>query len=317
MIPKKVLGLLLRLSLVVLCLLYAFWKVDLGRLGIVFGNFNPVFLVAAQVYLLGVLSLPALRINFLSQKKAGFLHSFKTVMLGLGMNNILPARLGELAKGVYLKREVGIPISRGLNIVFWERFSDLHSIFLLATIHAAFFIRDVRIALTLLGPMAGIWCLLILNKRWPDASIRFLKVIKPKFLTSFITEFLKQVQTHFHLRFLLSLFVYALFVWVFFVSVPYLVLWGIAGLDLDFGQILTVVLISSLGMALPSSPGAIGVYEASIVAPLTHFGIDKEEALAAAIVLHMIQYIPSTLGALLIMMRTGLGIKSFRLREAA
>ena len=68
-------------------------------------------------------------------------------------------------------------------------------------------------------------------------------------------------------------------------------------------------------MSIPSSPGAIGVYEASIMAPLIHFGVDKEQALASAIVLHMIQYIPTTIVALLIMLKTGLGTRSFRLQE--
>ena len=296
---------LLRIVLVVACLFYAFWKVDLSRLGLVFSEFNLGLVISAQAYMLAILALPALRINFLSRKQAGLSHSFKTVMLGLGINNILPARLGELAKGIYLRKEVGIPLSRGLNIVFWERFSDLNAVLLLALINAVFFVQESLVTLTLLGSVAGMWCLLILHKKWPERTNKLLGMIPLKSMTTFVSQFLSQVREHFQPRFLLSLSFYTVSVWIFFVSMPYLVLWGIADMDLSFGQILTVVVVSSLGMALPSSPGAIGVYEASIVAPLTHFGINKEEALAAAIVLHMIQYIPTTLGALFIMAKTG------------
>lgn len=312
---KKPLGFALRLCIVSAALSYALWRIDLGRMMLVMGKFDLKLILGGQLYMFLLLVLPALRMRFLTGKKAGFFHSYKAVFLGLGINNILPARLGEVAKGIYLKKEVGIPLSRGLNIIFWERFSDLNAVLLLVLVNAAFFIQELVVTIAFLGPVAGLWCLLIVHKKWPHAVGKLLQFMTFRFINSFLTQFFKQVEDHFEPRFLGGLLVYALCVWALFTTLPYYVLWEIAGLNLSFGQILTVIVISCIGMSIPSSPGAIGVYEASVMAPLIHFGVGKEQALASAIVLHMIQYIPTTMVALLIMLKTGLGIKSFRLRE--
>ena len=312
---KKPLGFALRLCIVIAALSYALWKIDLGRLGLVMGKFDLNLILGGQLYIFLLLVLPALRMRFLTGKKAGFFHSYKTVFLGLGINNILPARLGEVAKGIYLKKEVGIPLSQGLNIIFWERFSDLNAVLILVLVNAAFFIQEPVVTVAFLSPVAGLWFLLIAHKKWPHAVSRLLQFMRLRFMNSFLTQFFKQIEDHVEPRFLGGLLVYAVCVWALFTTLPYYVLWEIAELNLSFGQILTVTVFSCVGMSIPSSPGAIGVYEASIMAPLIHFGVDKEQALASAIVLHMIQYIPTTIVALLIMLKTGLGTRSFRLQE--
>ena len=49
--------------------------------------------------------------------------------------------------------------------------------------------------------------------------------------------------------------------------------------------------VSALGVAAPSSPGALGVMELSIVGSLSVFGLDPSTALAFAFTLHIIQYL--------------------------
>jgi len=43
-------------------------------------------------------------------------------------------------------------------------------------------------------------------------------------------------------------------------------------------------------MSAPSSPGALGVYEAAVVGALQLFGVDASVALAMAITTHLLQY---------------------------
>jgi hypothetical protein len=49
--------------------------------------------------------------------------------------------------------------------------------------------------------------------------------------------------------------------------------------------------VSALGVAAPSSPGAVGILELSIVGSLAVFGLDPSAALAYAFTLHIIQYL--------------------------
>ena len=56
-------------------------------------------------------------------------------------------------------------------------------------------------------------------------------------------------------------------------------------------------------MAVPSSPGALGVFEAVVVLSLGWFAVGKEAALAAALLMHAGQYVPTTLAAVMILAR--------------
>jgi len=95
-------------------------------------------------------------------------------------------------------------------------------------------------------------------------------------------------------------------VWVLYALQALLVLYWVAHLPLSLGQALLVFTVSALGMALPSSPGSLGVHEAAVVAALGWLSVPKAEALMAALVTHAVQYIPTTLAAVLILTRTHL-----------
>jgi uncharacterized membrane protein YbhN (UPF0104 family) len=49
--------------------------------------------------------------------------------------------------------------------------------------------------------------------------------------------------------------------------------------------------VAALGIAAPSSPGALGLLELSIVGALSLFGLDPSTALALAITVHIVQYL--------------------------
>jgi hypothetical protein len=309
---KKFFFRMLRVFLVVACFAYSLWEVDITRLRAVFNNCSFGLLIVAQLYVLVAILPSAFRIRFLSQKRASLIESIEAVFLGLGVNNMLPIKLGEVAKAIFLQKKVRIPLGEGLNIVFWERFSDLNALLILVGISVAFFMKKSPLFLVLFGIVAGIWCFLLIHKQGLKIIEKVLRVMNLGRMERLINEFLLHIKDRLQPRFLLILAVHTIVVWIFLVSVPYVIIWNVSGLNLSFGQILMVVIISSLGMAVPSLPGAIGVYEASIVVSLTYLGVAKEEALATAVILHLMQYIPTTIGALLIMIKTKLVVKSFR-----
>jgi uncharacterized membrane protein YbhN (UPF0104 family) len=60
--------------------------------------------------------------------------------------------------------------------------------------------------------------------------------------------------------------------------------------ELPLSAAYAVLIITALGVALPTAPGFIGNYHFSCVLGLTLFGIPKTDALTFAIVLHFIQF---------------------------
>jgi uncharacterized protein (TIRG00374 family) len=79
--------------------------------------------------------------------------------------------------------------------------------------------------------------------------------------------------------------------------------WGVAGLaalvlfpafDLDAGTLAPWLLLvaNSFALVVPSSPGTVGVYEASVQASLVAFGVAKATAVSLALVLHAVNFFP-------------------------
>src|SRR5262249_34797077 len=79
--------------------------------------------------------------------------------------------------------------------------------------------------------------------------------------------------------------------------------WGMAGLaglalfpafGLNAGTLAPWLLLvaNSFAMVVPSSPGTVGVYEASVQASLVAFGMTASSALSFALVLHAVNFFP-------------------------
>jgi uncharacterized membrane protein YbhN (UPF0104 family) len=85
---------------------------------------------------------------------------------------------------------------------------------------------------------------------------------------------------------------YVVAVRAFFPQAP--ILWGAFTLG-----------IAAMGVAAPSSPGSLGVYEASVVFAFSLFGQDASAALALAFTLHLIQIVVTGLLGAIALARDG------------
>jgi uncharacterized membrane protein YbhN (UPF0104 family) len=72
-----------------------------------------------------------------------------------------------------------------------------------------------------------------------------------------------------------------------------------------FWWVAFVLGVTALGGALPSSSGAVGVLEAAIVAALVVLKVDQSTALAYGIVLHLIQFVITSVLGLIGLSREG------------
>ena len=82
-----------------------------------------------------------------------------------------------------------------------------------------------------------------------------------------------------------------------------------ASLPISIAAGLAVFAVASLGMAVPAAPGGIGVFEAAMVAALGWFGVDRHEALACALVTHMLQFVPTTIAGVAVLAKSGLRMR--------
>lgn len=311
MILKKTLSLVLRTALVGGCLVYAFWGIDFKQLWYAFAKFDALAIVVTTLLSFVGYGAMAVRMNFLTGFHCGNWVGLKAFLLSMAVNNVVPAKLGELAKAFYLRKEGGYSLSQSISMVFWERFFDLNAILAMGLL-VAFHFRLKMAFFPLAICVGSIWTFLFLIRTWPDRGTRLINLVPVERLREFIVEVKLQLVHGVTPRYLLALGFYTALVWLLYAIPTFLTVYWVAGLKLTMGQTLAVFILSALGMAMPSSPGAVGVFEAAIIFGLGLFKVDKELALAIGLLIHMMQFIPTTVAGLLVLGKSGLSLKNLR-----
>jgi uncharacterized protein (TIRG00374 family) len=254
------------------------------------------------VFLISMLAR-ALSWRELLDRKYSLIQVLGALNEGYLLNNVLPWRLGELGRAILLGRKGKSGTVTVLSTIFVERLLDVFIAFsiLIALLPTAAGLPEARrTGLFLAGILAVggvvVWFLLrestwiqSLFRRLPGDASRWegiwerihsgLMVLRERdrFLRSIswlgLSWFLAGIQ---YWLVLSAVVPKASLLWAFFM--------------------LTVTL---LGIAVPSSPGFIGVFEAAGVLALSVFGVPRGDALAASLLIHGIVYIlGSVLGAI-------------------
>lgn len=243
-----------------------------------------------------------LRLKYMKIPALPFWHCVKAGLLCLGANNIFPAKAGEIIKAAWISRRNKIPLPMSLGIVFWERFFDVNMLMLMG-VWTAWTLNIESGLLTGVLVLITIWIALLFAKKYPAFFPAIFSKIKIVKLTGFIDILQEEVNSNMTSKKLLWLLISTAFVWMLYTAVGILSYKYIAKLHVTITQGICIFAVSSLGMLLPSTPGAIGVYEASTVLALSWFGIEKEQALGIALFNHALQFIPTTLLGLVIFIK--------------
>ncbi len=293
-----------------------FWKIlpglliSLIALGILFyivdwQEFGMALRHANYGYLL--LSLPIYLLSYLTRSRAWQITlleeaPFKKVFLiqqaGYLLNNILPFRMGELGRSYLLGRD-GLGFWRVFSSIFVERAFDLLLAvgLLLGTLPYVVEIPGARKLTAAVGVIVLIALLVMytlackqdhvlswferLGPRWP----RLVELGRDR-LESFLMGLASLANP---VRFL-SVFGWMAVSWILAVFVQFFVLRAYV----PDAQVLWAAFalgVAALGVAIPSSPGAIGVYEAAFVGALALVGVPYSQALAYALTTHVMYYI--------------------------
>jgi glycosyltransferase 2 family protein len=226
---------------------------------------------------------------------------FEMVIGGVAVNNVLPGRLGDLLRARWVSRGA-FPYGRGIATVVLDRGFDLVVLFgfLLATVP---FVTDARwIDRIVVGTLVAVALLAIgilgsrsYTRRRPGARRRGGVVHRfVRDVMDGLSEPLGVMRT----QELVGFTVAAWLVW----TLAALLVARAVGLELTVVEAVFVTAAINLGVAIPSSPGFVGTYQWLGVSALALFGIGQESALAFAIVLQAVWYVPTTLAGLVLLL---------------
>ena len=254
--------------------------------------------------------------------------------IGFMATNLLPARAGELARAYAASRFVPVPLPRSFGSIAVERVFDGLIIVLLLTLAIATFhlgVAEVRgTSISTIAAWTGALFILLLGLLFflvhaPQEALAWLAAIVRRVLPERAAEFVVRVTRSFidGLTILRSPLDFARVVaWSFAVWLINAAAFYTAFMAFHLGPLpLTSPLllqgIVAVGVAIPASPGFIGVFEGTAVFALGLYGVARTPAASMALGTHIGWFIPITAIGLWRLARSGLSLKDITRGEAA
>jgi uncharacterized protein (TIRG00374 family) len=235
------------------------------------------------------------------------------LLVGYFFNSVLPARAGEAARVVALNRRAGTSLAEAGATVVLERAYDILCLLLLLFIATPWLpsISWLRAA-ALLGIVvaAGLAAAILVLARWGTRPVHV--TLRPLHRLSFLAD--KRIE---HVGDRIGeglaaarqppLFAAALVLttisWLTLALSAWFVMRGFH-FELAFAAAVLIVVATNVAQILPSSPAAVGVFEAAIIVALRPYHVSDSRALSYALVLHALNFLPFIVLGLLLLRGT-------------
>jgi hypothetical protein len=295
---KIVIGLVISVILIV----YLFYKIDFNSVKQTILKFKAVVLLVLLFVYIVAMFLRTYRWQLLISQQVNLsrLMVFKALAIGYMINNLLPAKVGELARMEYIQRKRSAGRSFLLGTIFIERIIDLLIVIFL-------------FAFSLIFSQTG-W-IVFLNNQWMfyllmgAIGLSIYLMLKPKVISWFIFNLPLKIKSRLEkiissftgaLKFikdrkvLLSVSYLSVIIWGLTLLTAYLILWGLS-ITLPVYGYFFLIAVGVFGLVIPSTSGGIGVYHAIATGALISLGIPPEKALSYAIISHAFDFLPNVI----------------------
>jgi glycosyltransferase 2 family protein len=290
-------------------LVWALWGIDFGEVARSLARANLALLVLSALVATTTFPLRARRWQvILSPVLADppFGPLWRSTAVGVMVNNVVPARAGELARAFAVSRELPpIPFSAALASLAVDRVFDavvILALMLLAALDPAFPANES------IGRWAGFGVVLVVAL----LAALYLVVFFPRRLVAIFGSLTRRVAPRLEERVramllafasglgvlrhpgrflsvlawtLLHWLVNALAFWLAFVAV---------GIEVPASAALFLQGVIGFGVAVPSAPGFFGTFELSAILGLRLYGVPREAAVSWAIGFHLLSFVPIT-----------------------
>jgi uncharacterized protein (TIRG00374 family) len=296
----------LGLAVSLVCLVLALREVNFDQVASVLTRINGWWLGLAVLSVPATFLAKAMRwqMLFAAGKKPALRPAFTTQSIGMLFNTFAPARLGDLARAYLMGEAEKESKFYVLGTVAVEKMLDLGFLVLMVLLLITRMVLPGWLADSFPGLVGGIIIASIMIGLlvWQgDRLVDFLthRLAGEGRATWFLSnKWVNWVAKKAHLGLhsleifrqpgqLIWVLVWSVVSWVLAVSTNSFVFLAL-GLKLSFWASLFLLVVLQAGIAVPSSPGRIGVFHYLTLITLMYLGIDKEAALSSGVVLHLV-----------------------------
>lgn len=273
-----------------------FWGVRLGDVWRSLQSGQYVYLAPATGMLVLGLLTRAKSWHTLLGRQVPYWKAFHSLNEGYLLNNVLPFRLGEIGRAYLVSRGQVLTGSQALSSVLVERLIDLTvsvSILLLSLPYAisASWATDAARASVVLAVVLYLGILATVYQK--DRVLQIIRWVLDRMPAAFARIFSKRAESFLDGlasikdgRRLLRATFWSAMAWGTYGVECWLVL-KIFFPSPSLAAVAFLLGVTAISAAVPSSPGAVGVFEASAVAALLAFDYPRPAALSFAVTLHL------------------------------
>ncbi len=254
------------------------------------------FLLLSAVAIVLFMFMRAIRWRFMLNNDAPIMTVFHIQNIGYLISTVLPLRLGDIARSVLIGSVPPITISRGISTMVVERLLDMLFIvtllpFTLASIdHLPGWMRSGAFVSGIAAIAAIIFLIIAANQRTLVERVitwilDYIPFMNTKVWVSRADNFLAGLDTLTHLKDGSILLLLSAVTWIPIIIAYYAVMLAV---NLEPTPIMAafVVCAAALSVALPSSPGQIGVFHAGVIAALQVWGQPEAASASFAFLYH-------------------------------
>ena len=321
--PMRQLRFWLGIVVSIVCLALAVRDVNLAEVQAALVDANYAYVLLVALLTLAGLVIRALRWRLLFYPMKGLVFGKVLTVLSIGylLMNVLPARLGDVARAYLLGDLTGVSKARALSTIVVERVADVLVVVLFLS-SLVFLIPlpewAVQSGVALGAGFLALAVFLVLFANFREGGIGLLRRVVSRVrwldregLWRLVDSLMDGLEILRHPAQGGVFFGISVLIWVVGIAQFY---FGMVALDLGLPveAAIFVMCVTALGMTVPSTPGYIGVWEYIIVLSLSLFGVDKSRALSCALVIHAVVYLSTTAAGVISLWRESLAMAILR-----
>jgi len=324
---KLGIGILISLSFIYL----AFQKVDFGQMWHSFKAANYWYILPAVAIVFLSHFLRALRWRYFLDpiRRLDTKSLFSSLMIGYMANLLMPAHLGEILRAYVLSKKLSIAGSSTFATIVMERIVDVFTLLALMVLAISIYPFPVWVKKSgyiMFAGVFGLFVFLVLLKkfrlRMQELVAFFLGRFSERFqqnIVDVVTNFVCGIVP------LKSRGDYAI------VSILSVLIWTCYGLvfyfnlrafnftttyHLPWSASLILLVVTTISVVIPSSPGYVGTYHYLCQISLALFGVPAGPALSFAAVVHGINFLPVLVVGLILSCSEGATLSKISVKKA-
>lgn len=286
------------------------YRVDVRQLALTLQSAHYALVILAAMVILFSIVVRSWRWQYILQpvKPVYLMPLVSATSIGFMVNMLLPAHAGEVARAYIVGQRVQMTTMDSFASIVVERMVDFLSLLLFiipvlvlasvspdpGAVTSSLKVAALFIALIGIGLVAVLWCLTcktlptvarlevclqLLPKKWRRAACTALM------------SFASSLQAFRSGRHLVAIILLSLAIWCLQVLSNWLIFLAFS-LQLPTLAAFFVLFVQIIGVMVPSSPGFIGTYHASVIAGLGYFGVTQDLALSVALSMHAAFFFP-------------------------